>query len=231
MVFGGFLPFSTIDYPDHISSVFFTQGCNCRCPFCHNPELIPYKKDSFMSLKESFRILDERKKLIDSVAITGGEPTLQEDLADFMTSLKKKGFKIKLDTNGTFPDKIEEIARKKIVDYISIDVKSSPAKYDIATGIKYNFDGIVEIARILDSIPISYELRTTAVPGLVQTSDIEKIGAALGGDRKYVIQRFVPDKTLSEDYMKIKPYGVDVIEKMVQIAKKYFSKVISRGFL
>ncbi|MBN1149897.1 anaerobic ribonucleoside-triphosphate reductase activating protein [candidate division WOR-3 bacterium] len=231
MVFGGFLPFSAIDYPEHLSSVFFTQGCNCRCPYCHNPELIPFKNENFMSLDEAFKILEARKKLIDSVAITGGEPTLQNDLADFMSDLKQKGFQVKLDTNGTNPVKIEEIARKRIVDYVSMDVKSSPEKYDAATGVKFNFEGIAEIVKILDSEHIAYELRTTAVPGLVEIGDITWIGSVLGGDRRYVIQNFIPDKTFSEDYKKIKPHKREVIEEMVQTAKKYFSKVSARGFI
>lgn len=231
MIIGGFLPFSSIDYPGRISSVLFTQGCNCRCPFCHNYELISLKKEGVETVGAIIETLENRKKLIDSVVVSGGEPTIHDDLIDFMALLKRNHFAVKLDTNGSNPGMITGIVEMKCVDYVALDVKSSPAKYFRAVNADFNFDGILEIVKTLDAAGICYELRTTVVPGLVEEEDVDEISSILGGDRNFVLQQFVPDKTLDPEFKNLKPHNYEVVEKMIKIARSRFSRVNSRGFI
>ncbi|MBN2363778.1 anaerobic ribonucleoside-triphosphate reductase activating protein [candidate division WOR-3 bacterium] len=231
MIIGGFLPFSSIDYPGRISSVLFTQGCNCRCPFCHNSELVAIKKEGVETVDEIIETLKKRKKLIDSVVVSGGEPTIHDDLIDFMVLLKRNHFAVKLDTNGSNPGMIAGIAEMKCVDFVSIDVKSSPEKYFKAVNAGFNFDGILEIVKTLDAAGICYELRTTVVPGLVEEEDMNKISSILGGDRDLVLQQFVPDKTLDPEFKNLKPHDYEIVEKMIKIARSRFARVNSRGFI
>ncbi len=231
MLIGGFLPFSTIDFPGDVSSVIFTQGCNLRCPYCHNPELIPLKTEIKLNSLEILKTLEERKILVDAVVVSGGEPTIQKDLPEFLVRLKTSGFRVKLDTNASNPEMLSRVVFDGAVDFISMDVKTSPKKYSQMVGTFFDFSWIKKTIDIFEKASLEYELRTTAVPGIVEKEDIDEIGKEIGGDRTFVIQQFNPSKTLDQSIGKTKPYDNKMILELLEIAETRFSRVKARGLL
>jgi len=228
MKIGGLLKFSTIDYPNHLSCVIFTQGCNWRCPFCHNPDLIAQKKASIIDEKKIHEFLASRVGFIEAIVISGGEPTVQKKLIPFIESLKKFNFKIKLDTNGSRADVVKQIVEKKLIDYFAIDIKSSEKKYKASTGGSKYPKELKSTIDLIESSNIDFELRTTVVPNLVDKIDIEEIGKLYGGRRKYILQEFRDLITLSNEYND-KSELVNIV-KYKEVAEKYFYNVELRGF-
>ncbi|MDR0351639.1 MAG: anaerobic ribonucleoside-triphosphate reductase activating protein [Puniceicoccales bacterium] len=199
MIIGGLQKFSTIDFPKKLAAVVFTGGCNLRCPFCHNPDLVEWKGNG-SGLAQS-RVLDflrRRVGKIDGVVLSGGEPTLQADLVDFLMEVKAMGFAIKLDTNGTEPGVIKSLLDKNLLSYIAVDMKHVYSKYSRACGLKIlSMEGIEESVSIVIHSGISYEFRTTMVPGIHVLSDALGIAIQLDGAKRFVVQEFIPKKTLS----------------------------------
>ncbi|HDN97846.1 MAG TPA: anaerobic ribonucleoside-triphosphate reductase activating protein, partial [bacterium] len=177
MKIGGLTKTSLIEYPGMISAVVFTQGCNFRCPYCHNPELVePSLSNPKIPEDEVIDFLKRRKKYLEAVVITGGEPCLQEDLIDFIVKLKEIGYMVKLETNGSFPEVLSKIIERKLVDFISMDIKGPLDKYDIIAGVKVDISKIKEsISLIMDS-GIDFEFQTTVVKSMLEEKDFEKIG-------------------------------------------------------
>lgn len=202
-----FLGSSIIEYPGKISSVVFIGGCNLRCPFCYNPDLVLpelVEKLSDISEDEVIKKLKERKGFIDGVSFTGGEPLLAPGLMSFLKRVKDEiGIKVKIDTNGTLPDRLKTAL--PFIDYISMDIKSSPEKYPVATGNNTEFKKVEESIEIIKGIE-NYEFRTTMVPGIVDKDDIKKICEKIGPVRKYVLQGFKNRKTLSPEFSGKSPY-------------------------
>ncbi|MEA3224090.1 MAG: anaerobic ribonucleoside-triphosphate reductase activating protein [Thermodesulfobacteriota bacterium] len=188
---------SLIDYPGKISAIVFTIGCNFRCPYCHNPELVdPGLFPDPVPEEEVIRFLERRKGKLDAVVITGGEPALQDDLLDFMARIKKMGYLVKLDSNGSRPEIIEEAISRGVVDYLAMDVKAPLDKYQDVTKSNINTDSIISsIDKIMGS-SLDYEFRTTILRPLLTCDDILEIGHLIKGARTYVLQMFVPTKTL-----------------------------------
>ncbi len=202
-----FLGTSVIEYPGKIACVIFIGGCNLRCPFCHNldlvlPELLEKIPD--IPVEQIIEELKKRKGFIDGVSFTGGEPLLFVGLPDLFKKIKKEtGLDIKLDTNGTLPDDLRKIL--PLVDYISMDIKSSPEKYSAATGNKTTFEKIEESIEIIKGTK-SYEFRTTMVPDVVDKDDLKEICTKIDKVQKYVLQNFRNAKTLSPDFSEKTPY-------------------------
>ena len=188
----GLIKTTLLDYPGHLACTVFTGGCNYRCPFCHNPELLDMNTESEYSEKEIFDFLDRRGRTLEGVAISGGEPTLQEDLTDFMRELKSKyRLKLKLDTNGCNPDVISKLIEEGLADYIAMDIKASPENYARVCGVKsVNMDAIKKTKDMLISGDLPYEFRTTAVKGLHTEADFYGIADFIKGCRNYYIQNF-----------------------------------------
>ncbi|MGY4706161.1 anaerobic ribonucleoside-triphosphate reductase activating protein [Candidatus Bipolaricaulota sp. J31] len=192
-----FLGLSLIDYPGKVAAVIWTVGCNLRCPFCYNPELVlPERAGTIDPLDPEgvLATLAERAGFIQGVVITGGEPTLQGDLVDFITEVKKLRLLVKLDTNGTNPGVLEELFRKALVDYVALDIKAPFERYAELTGLpREEAPGVVaEVERSLEIVremAPAYEIRTTLAPGLT-ADDIREIRHAIG-DAPYFLQRFV----------------------------------------
>jgi len=224
MKFGGFQKTSLIDFPNKISSILFTPGCNLRCPFCHNWRLVIDPQGPFLSEEEALRILESRKRYVDTVVITGGEPTLHPDLPVFIKRLKEKGFAVKLDTNGFFPQVLERCLN--YVDYIAMDVKTSIEKYALL-GAKSTSDFLRAVYLIKEG-KVDYEFRTTVVPGFINEEDVTKIGEIVKGSRRFAFQQFVPGDTLDKKFDKVKPYSAEVIIHFAEIMKKYVSEVTLR---
>ncbi len=231
MLIGGVQKFSLIDYPGKIVATIFTVGCNFRCPFCHNPELVltsQIKNQPKFSEIEFFNFLNSRKGFLDGVCITGGEPTIHNDLIDFLKRIKEKGYLVKLDSNGSRPNVLQRLLDNNLVDYLAMDIKTSKDKYSRATGVKIDLDKIEKSIALARQFP-KYEFRTTVVPKIVEENDILKISQWLTGSNLYVLQQYHTNKTINSDYEKVLPYSNKTLKKMFEIAQPFFKKVILRG--
>jgi len=221
--FGGIQKTSLIDYPGRISTVLFTVGCNLRCPFCHNWRLVLNPKP-ILDEEEVLNILEKRRVYIDSIVITGGEPTINKDLPLFLKRLKEEGYHIKLDTNGMLPDILEDCIR--YVDYIALDVKTSLDKY-ILLGSK-NTSSLLRSIELLKSSNKEYEFRCTVVPGFVSKENIHEIGELIRGCKRFALQQFVSGDTLDKKYTKVRPYSREYIQDLANILNEYVQEVIIR---
>ena len=199
----GLQKMTLLDYPGRVACTVFLGGCDFRCPFCHNFELVVGPLPTYMEEDEFFAFLDKRHGLLDGVAITGGEPCLRRDLPDFISRIKEAGFPVKLDTNGAHPAMLRDLLQRNLVDYVAMDVKNSPAKYARTIGLQHiDIAPIDESIQMLKESAIDYEFRTTVVRELHDAEDFEEIGRWISGARQYFLQPFtdrdaVPDKTLS----------------------------------
>jgi len=199
MNIGGFQKFSLIDYPGKISAIVFTQGCDFRCPYCHNPELISHK-EGCIDEDEIIEFLRTRIGKLDAVVITGGEPCLQGDLLEFMQKVKMLGFLVKLDTNGSNPEVIKSALADELLDYIAMDIKAPISKYSNVTGIKTDEKAILKSIKTIINSGLDYEFRTTAVKNLHRAKDFKEISKTLNGAKAYYFQKFIPSKHLDPFY-------------------------------
>ena len=218
---------SFIDYSPYTASVIFLGGCNFKCSYCHNPDLVlNFNKIPDIDANEITEYLKEKKKWIDGAVITGGEPTLYKDLPLFISELKKIGMKVKLDTNGTNPSMIKELIDKKLVDYIAMDIKADLESYEKVAVVNVDKEKIKESAGIIRNSSVDYEFRTTVIPGLVGKKEIFLIAKWLEGSKRFVIQNFRGDKGLVDDRLKeIKPYSKEKLNEMAEGVKAFFEKV------
>lgn len=202
MVIGGFQKTSLIDYPGTISCVIFLSGCNLVCPYCHNPELVRGDGPVPDFLKEGWVIdfLKQRIGLLDGVVITGGEPTLSNDLFTLCQKIKELGFKVKLDTNGTNPDVVRQLIEKQLVDYFAMDIKTDPLAYSPVFSRKPVSDRIIASIEVLMGSDIPYEFRTTCVKPLFDEVILKAMLTRIEGARRYVLQRFHPTKILDPSF-------------------------------
>lgn len=242
MLISGFQKSSLIDYPEKISAIIFTQGCNFSCPYCHNPELINTKckmknaKSRVNSLIQTkgikaehiIEFLDSRKGKLDGVVITGGEPTLHFDLPELIKEIKDLGFCVKLDTNGTNPKMLKKLIDKKLIDYIAMDIKAPIEKYEKIVCAKVNTEGILKSVEIIKNSDIDYEFRTTVVKSQLSIKDFEKIGALIKGANKYYLQRFLPTKILDKSFIKEATYSDGEFKKIIEELKNYVERVSLR---
>lgn len=230
MIIGGFQRFSLIDYPDQICAIVFTQGCNFRCPYCHNPELVETKESALGGLKEKeiFSFLERRKGKLDAVTITGGEPLLQSDLGRFLSAVKGLGYLVKLDTNGSFPSRLEEIIRSKSVDYIAMDIKTSPDKFNQMINRKIEKTKILDSIRLIMDSGLDYEFRTTVVGALFERGDFYKIGGLIKNARLYILQRFVPSKTLDDKFLDMPSCSNEDIGTYIEIMEGFVQRCVVR---
>ncbi|MBN2101982.1 MAG: anaerobic ribonucleoside-triphosphate reductase activating protein [Candidatus Aenigmarchaeota archaeon] len=221
MNIGGFVKNTLIDYPGKMSCIIFTQGCSFRCPFCQNKELVDVPDDA-ESIKESyiFSFLKKRKGLLDAVVITGGEPTLQKDLPDFIRKVRELGFLIKLDTNGWAPEILERLLKENLIDFVAMDIKASKDNYEKAAGVKVNIYNIEKSIRLIRSSGLPYEFRTTVVPGIHDKDDIRKMAQWIEGSNLF-LQKFVPQNTLDPEYEKKNPFTNKEMEEMKKIAGQF----------
>jgi len=229
MLIGGIQKLSLIDYPKKLAAVAFTQGCPFRCHFCHNPSLVlPECFNVLIDEKEFFSFLKTRKGKLDGVVVTGGEPTLHHDLLPFIQNIKLMGFLIKLDTSGIFPDRLEQLIKHQVIDYIAMDIKAPLEKYASVTQ-RHTPPNIIEksISLIMNSA-IDYEFRTTIVDRLHTQEDIRQILQQIRGAKKYVLQRFRAGNTLSSDYQQAGTLSQESFETLLGIAQQYVKQCIVR---
>ncbi len=233
MHLGGFQRLTLIDYPGRIATTVFTVGCSFRCPFCHNPELVLGSGNDpavqKITEKEFFGFLKTRKEKLEGVCITGGEPTIQPDIIDFIKKIKKMGFAVKLDTNGSRPDVLRKIIRGKLVDFIAMDIKNQPQRYNKTTGTKVDQERIKLSVDMIMRSRIPYEFRTTVVPGIHTQKDFLEIAKWIRGASAYYLQRYQETKILDPD-LKKKTKGKSLdLEKIMDRIKDNFVRVGIRG--
>jgi pyruvate formate lyase activating enzyme len=226
----GLEKFSPKDFPGYISSTVFLGGCNFRCPFCHNsdlvlrPEILPtFPLNYFLSF------LDSRKGWLEGVCITGGEPLLHDDLETLLILIKDRNLLVKIDTNGSFPSRLEDLIQKKVVDHIAMDIKAPLARYQEVTRAAVNEEDIVRSVDIIKNSGLGYVFRTTLVPGLVGPEDIKQICQMLNGAKIFQLQQFVAQNTLDSHYLQKKPYRREEVQGLAKIAEPYFSEVRIEG--
>lgn len=224
MKFSGLQKTSLIDYPDKVAAVLFTPGCNLRCPYCYNWRIVVNPKPPFLNEEAAIQILEERKKYVDAVVISGGEPTIHNELPKFLKRLRGYGFAVKLDTNGLNPKVLEECL--PYVDYVALDVKTSPEKYHLL-GLK-DVTALLQTVEMLKRGKVEYEFRTTVVPGIVEEKDITIIGEIVKGAKNYALQQFIPGDTLDKQCQTVKPYPPEAIGGFAKTINKYVEKVTLR---
>ncbi|MEA4973014.1 7-carboxy-7-deazaguanine synthase [bioreactor metagenome] len=229
MNFGGIQKLSLLDYPDRTCCTLFTIGCNYRCPFCHNSSIIQANHSNpDITQSEVMEFLRKRRKLLDGVCITGGEPLLHDELQDFIREIKLLGFSVKLDTNGSFPAKLKQLVENKLVDYVAMDIKNSPDRYGETIGVNsYNIDSIKESVEFLLSNAVPYEFRTTVVREFHTSREILSIAHWIKGTQHYYLQSFVD----SEDVLErgLSGYSKEDMLYFQEIVRSFIPSVELRG--
>jgi len=229
MKIGGLQKTSLLDYPGEISAIIWTIGCNLRCPFCYNVDVVKQTVTP-LSENEVLSYLEKRRNVIAALVISGGEPLIQEDIVSFCEKVKGLGYLIKIDTNGTFPEKLKELLDKKLVDYIAMDVKAPKNKYDILAGTKVDIKKIQKSIDIIRNSSVDYEFKTTFVPGLLVKEDIGKIGMWLDGSEKFFLQQFKNNTaTISSDLENVTSYSRDDLLDALEEVKPFFKQCSVRG--
>lgn len=235
MTIHGINKLTLLDFPEHIACTVFTGGCNMRCPFCQNaPLVLSADSQPIISEEELFLFLKKRRGILEGVCITGGEPTLAADLPEFLTKLHALGYLIKLDTNGTNPDILKKIVNDRLVDYVAMDIKSSPEDYPAATGIpNLDISGIQQSADFLMHCGVPYEFRTTVVKQLHDRTAFLAIAKWLEGADAYYLQAFKDSGDLVTNFsdapMQLSSYSKGELLDFVELLKPYFKKTGLRG--
>lgn len=210
-----------IDYPEKIACIVFTQGCNFRCGYCHNPELFE-NKEPVLSVPAFFEFLNKRKGKLDGVVITGGEPTLHgKDLIEFIKEVKSLGFLVKLDTNGTHPDVLQELLNENLLDYIAMDIKAPLAKYKTITQTDIDTKIIKKSIDMIMKSGVDYEFRTTIVKSQLSVEDLRQIGELIQGAKRYYMQKFLATKILDETLMSEESYTDEEFKNLRTILEEY----------
>lgn len=229
MKFNGFQKLTLLDYPGKVACTLFTAGCNLRCPFCHNASLVTHI-DNVVSYDEGeiLDFLQKRQGILEGVCITGGEPLMQSGVTDFIKKVKELGYSVKLDTNGTFPEKLTMLAESKLIDYVAMDIKNCKEKYALTSGITdLNIGNIEKSVEFLLSGKIGYEFRTTVVTEFHTPQDIGEIAKWIKGADKYYLQNFVDSGDLIADGLcAVSP---EIMQNMRAIASEFIPNTQIRG--
>lgn len=228
MLIKGFQKLTLLDFPGRTACTVFTGGCNYRCPFCHNALLVTEQDDAYYDEEVIFEHLERRKNVLDGVAVTGGEPLLQKDIERFLYEIKDKGYAVKLDTNGSFPEKLAGILELGLADYVAMDIKNCPEKYGLTVGVK-NFDiaPVQESIELLMNGSVPFEFRTTVTADYHTVEDVEKISQWIKGAPKYYLQNFVDSGNLIDSSCR----GVsrNEMREMLETVRKHIPTAELRG--
>jgi len=227
----GFSKTSLLDWDGHVVATVYLQGCNWRCLYCHNPDLVPgeatYEELDFEEIAEYIR---GNSDFLDGIAISGGEPMIHPDLPILIAKIRDLGMKVKLDTNGSNPGMLEDLLGSGMLDYVAMDIKAPlNEKYKEIVKVNVDLDAIKRSIRLLMTSDVDYEFRTTIVPFLLEEKDIESIAAFIGGAKKYALHQFKNDTTLEKKMELVSPYPEERVRAMGDIAKAYVRKVVVRG--
>lgn len=217
---------TVLDFPGKVACTVFTPGCNFRCPFCHNPELVFDREKRRIPAEEVFAFLEKRRGILDGVCITGGEPTMQQDLRAFILKVRALDYLVKLDTNGTRPELLEGLLQDGLLDYVAMDVKSGPDRYSLAAGAYVDISAIQRSAELLMTGEIPYEFRTTMVRELHSVEDVIAMGQWLQGARRFALQTFLDSGDLIGE--NLHPFSPQEMEDMVDALSPYVGEVALR---
>ena len=232
MIIAGLQRLTLLDFPEHVACTVFTWGCNFRCPFCHNSALVLPDKvrgEDMMDTEEFFAFLEKRKGRLDGVAITGGEPLIQQDIKEFMRRIRSMGFLVKLDTNGSFPDRLREILDEGLADYVAMDIKSDLEGYGTAIGVPdAPTDKILQSIRILKESGVPFEFRTTVMDELHDENVFEGIGKLIEGADRYFLQMFEDSGELIEEGRFHAP-SEEKMQRLLAVARKWIPNAQIRG--
>jgi len=235
MIIGGLEKMTLMDYPEKLAAVVFTKGCNFRCRFCYNPLLVwpdkeadakKYEKTySLIPEDEFFLFLESRRGKLDGIVISGGEPTLQLDLPDFIKKIKSMGYQVKLDTNGTNPKVLSSLLADNLLDYIAMDLKAPLTKYEKIVGVKVNCQNLEKSVKMIINSGLPHEFRTTVVPGLHEVSDFVAMGGTITGAAAWYLQKFKSDTPLVDHSWEKKPaFSSAEMEQMAAVGRNYVKK-------
>ena len=226
MLIGGFQKMTMLDYPGRVASTIFTYGCNFRCPFCHNATLVIDEAQLF-SEEEILAYLNKRKGILDGVCISGGEPLLQNDIFDFIKKVKALGLLVKLDTNGSYPEKLKEAIDSKLVDYVAMDIKTCKENYSKVADVNVKIEDIEKSVQILLENKVDYEFRTTVVRELHTKEDFEKISLWIKGAKRYFLQCFKDNENLIGE--NLSAYTPLELEGFLEVLRDNINEVNLRG--
>ena len=224
MLIGGLQKLTLIDYPSKVAAIIFTIGCNFRCRYCYNTRLVDpklFREEDVISEEEVFSFLKNRVDKLDAVVVTGGEPTLHKDLDVFISKIKKLGFLVKLDSNGTNPEVLQSLIDKKLVDYIAMDIKNDFENYEKIVNVKLDISKIKESIKVIMNSGIDYEFRTTAAPGVTK-EDILNIAEYIKGAKKYYLQVFQEMDVIDNSCKKEDRLSEDDLKEIAEKIKNNF---------
>ena len=229
MNISGIQKLTLLDFPGKLACTVFTSGCNFRCPFCHNASLVLPGMSDHIDEQEVFSFLKKREGILEGVCITGGEPCLQPDLEAFIRKVRDIGFAVKLDTNGSFPEKLSSLLEKGLLDYVAMDIKTSMERYPEVCGVQNErlFENVQKSVEILKSSSVPHEFRTTTARELQTKEDFEKIGRWLSGEKRYFIQQYEASGELVGDEMT--PYEKEELTEFAKVMKNFVENVEIRG--
>jgi len=225
MQIGGLQKLTLIDYPGRIAATVFLCGCNFRCPWCYSAELVlpeKIKKQPKIPEEEFFQFLKERKGLLEGLVLCGGEPTINPVLPQFCKKIKKLGYSVKLDTNGSNPKMLKKLIDEKLINYVAMDIKVPKEKYKKFFGERIKIKDIEKSIKILKEGKVDYEFRTTVIPTVLDKEDILKIAKWIKGAKKYFLQNFRPEKTIDPKFEKIKPYPQEYLLEIQKAISPFF---------
>ena len=226
MKISGIQKLTLLDFPGKVACTVFTPGCNLRCPFCHNASLVFSCTDE-IGEESVLSFLKKRVGVLDGVCVTGGEPLLQKDIAAFLRKVKALGYLVKLDTNGTFPDRLQPLLDEKLVDYVAMDIKASPENYDNATGVVTDLEKVRRSVNLLRHSGVEHEFRTTTVKGIHTAADFEAIAQWLRGEDRFFIQQYkVADDMIGDPFESFTKAELDTFAAIVA---ETVSQVAVRG--
>lgn len=223
----GFEKISLIDYPGKLSAIVFTYGCNLRCEYCHNPELViePLRENRLLDEEKILKYLNSRVGKLDAVVITGGEPLLYyKELREFIKKIRDLGYLVKLDTNGLLPDRLQRLIKSRLIDYISMDVKYSSKEYELYTGTA-TLEKIKRSIQLIMNSGLGYEFRTTYVKGIHDTNSAKGIGGLISGANLYFIQNFRPGKTINTSLSTQNSFTEKELRKLKRSIKPFVKNV------
>ncbi len=213
---------SLVDYPSKTCAAIFTIGCNMRCGYCHNPELVlPERYADSIPEEDILKFLQSRIDKLQAVVISGGEPTMHDDLPEFIRKVKQMGFLVKLDTNGTNPNMLRRLYDEKLIDFVAMDIKGSLTNYQTIAARPLDMDAILQSIKMIKSSGVEHEFRTTVVRSQVSFDDFDEIGKLVHGAKRYALQKFVPKRTLSPQFRHETTYNDEEFARLKQKMEKY----------
>jgi pyruvate formate lyase activating enzyme len=226
----GIEKFATKDFPGYISSTVFTGGCNFRCPYCHNADLVlnPGRIPT-IDLNIFLSYLDSRIGWLDGICLSGGEPLMHEDIVVLARVIKDRGLLVKIDTNGSFPERLELLVQSGLIDQVAMDIKAPLNRYSEVVRVEVDARKINRSVSFLRNSGLNYIFRTTIVPGLLGEEDLIRIGEWLNGAKAFQLQQFTPQNTVEPDFLKIQPYSNDKLSDWAEQLKPYFGEVLVEG--